>query len=239
MSKQSSSETLGRRARDLIRADILGGVWAPGEKLQLANLSSSYETSSTVIREALTWLAGERLVTLRPNRGFFVPELRPEELEDLIELRCLSEELGIRLAVERGDPAWESELIAAHHALESTPRRELDHPLRVSEGWAAAHQNFHAKLLSACRVPALIELTATFSGVTELYRAWANSGPADKRDIAGEHRAILEATLARDAELAGSLLRAHYTTTMRIMLEFGFQLHAKGRGSSSRRLSSP
>lgn len=230
MSKQISSETLSRHARDQIRRDILAGTWAPGEKLQLAALSQQYETSSTVIREALTWLAGERLVTLKPNRGFFVPELSEQEFIDFTELRCVSEELGIRLALERGDLAWESTVIAAHHTLERTPRRTegAGAPARVNQDWAQAHQAFHAKLIEACEVPVLIDLTTTLAGVTELYRAWAGSTEGSKRDIEAEHRAILDAVLARDAETAGRLLREHYTTSMRLLLAAGFAGHAKG-----------
>jgi DNA-binding GntR family transcriptional regulator len=220
MARRGESETLSTEVRERLRHDILAGQWVPGEKLQLVALSSHYGTSSTVVREALTRLTGERLVELKPNRGFFVPRLSLEELRDFNELRCLSEEFGIKLAIERGDLQWESEVFAAHHTLERTPRRDDEGTLNAQ--WVAAHAAFHAKLLSSCGLPVLIDLASTLSDETSLYRRWA--GPSittADRDIDQEHRDILQAVIDRDADRAGALLRAHYTKTMELILESG------------------
>ena len=42
-------------------------------------------------------------------------------------------------------------------------------------------------------------------------------GPSD-RDIAGEHRGLMEAALARDGELAAKRITAHYNTTTENLL---------------------
>ncbi|MCG2621439.1 GntR family transcriptional regulator [Arthrobacter sp. I2-34] len=215
MAKRTDSETLSKHIRDALRRDILAGRWSPGEKLQLAALSEYYQTSSTVIREALTRLVGDRLVQLKPNRGFFVPPISLAELEDITELRCVNEEFAITLAIKRGDLHWESELIAAHHTLERTPRRQTDDPDQHTQEWNDAHQAFHAKLLEACGVPVLIDLTSTLSDIVQLYGRWAGMATRDaQRDIEQEHRNILDAALKRDAPRAARLLREHYETTM-------------------------
>lgn len=222
MSKSIESETLSTQIRDSLRDDILAGRWAPGDKLQLVALTKHYQTSSTVIREALTRLVGDRLVILKPNRGFFVPTLSLAELKDINELRCVSEEFGIGLAVQRGNLAWESELIAAHHTLERTPYRDESENAELTEAWNHAHQAFHAKLLEACGVPVLIDLASTLSDLSQLYGRWA--GHATRftgRDVAQEHREILAAALDRDAELASRLIRNHYETTLNAILESG------------------
>lgn len=221
MAKSTDSETLSKHIRDSMRDDILSGRWAPGEKLQLAALSKHYQTSSTVIREALTRLVGDRLVVLKPNRGFFVPTLSLAELKDINELRCRSEEFGIGLAIERGDLAWESEVIAAHHTLERTPYRDPNDD-QLTEAWNHAHQAFHAKLLEACGVPVLIDLCSTLSDLSQLYGRWAGNATLHiKRDIAREHRDIMNAALQRDAKGASRLIREHYETTLKAILKSG------------------
>lgn len=215
MAKRTDSETLSKHIRDALRRDILGGRWSPGEKLQLTALSEHYQTSSTVIREALTRLVGDRLVQLKPNRGFFVPPISLAELEDITELRCVNEEFGITLAIQRGDLSWESELIAVHHTLERTPRRRPEDPDQHTPEWSDAHQAFHAKLMEACGVPVLIDLTCTLSDIAQLYGRWAGIATREaKRDVEQEHRDILAAVLKRDAPAAAKLLRRHYETTM-------------------------
>ena len=218
ISKSIESETLSTQIRDSLRDDILAGRWAAGDKLQLVALTKHYKTSSTVIREALTRLVGDRLVTLKPNRGFFVPTLSLAEIKDINELRCVSEEFGIGLAVQRGDLARESELIAAHHTLERTLYR--DESGELTDAWNHAHQAFHAKLLEACGVPVLIDLASTLSDLSQLYGRWAGHATrATGRDIAQEHREILAAALDRNAELASRLIRNHYETTLHAILK--------------------
>lgn len=218
MARTTQWDSLSSQIRDALRTDILSAAWSPGTKLQVAQLSKRYETSTTVVREALTRLAGEQLVTLIPNRGFFVAELTLDELRDLTEFRCRIEGFGIALAIERGDLAWESELIAAHHMLERTPRRRPDDPHHISPEWMSAHQAFHAKLLEPCQIDALTDLAATLADATVLYRQWtAPSQAAEQRDIEAEHAAILQAALDRDPVLAERRLRAHYTGTVEVI----------------------
>lgn len=233
MARRGEADTISTQVRNQLRTDILGGCWAPGEKLPLLGLAERYDTSSTVVREALTRLTGDRLVELKPNRGFFVPELSLSELADFNELRCLAEEFGISLAIERGDLRWESEVHAAHHTMERTPRYRPGDPHQVNEAWMLAHSAFHAKLIEACDVPVLIDLTTTLSDSTSLYRRWATpSNEAEHRDIEAEHRAILDAVTARDAKLAGKLLREHYTTTLQLIVKLGLIPEADRHGSA-------
>lgn len=222
MARRGNSETISTQVRDQLRTDILAGTWSPGEKLLLSQLSEMYQTSSTVVREALTRLSGDRLVDFKPNRGFFVPQLSLSELRDFNELRCITEGLGIRLAIERGGLEWESEVLAAHHRLERTQHYQTDAPTQLNDDWVVAHAAFHAKLLEACQVSVITELASTLADATALYRRWGGVAPANTpRDVEGEHRAILEAVTSRNAELAAELLRQHYTKTTEVILSSG------------------
>lgn len=223
MAKRTDTETLSKHIRDELRTNMLNGRWAPGDRLQLNQLSEQFQTSSTVVREALTRLAGERLVKLRPNRGFFVPTLSLEELRDLTELRCVNEKFGVTLAIQRGDLSWEGDLMAAHHRMQRTASRDEDN--RPTLEWAAAHQAFHAQLLAACGVPTLIDLTNTISDLTQLYNVWATSATnLTARDLAAEHQAILDAALARDANTAADLLADHYRRTVEGITTLGVEV---------------
>ncbi len=223
MAKRTDAETLSKHIRDELRTNILKGQWAPGGRLQLNQLSEQFNTSSTVVREALTRLAGDRLVVLRPNRGFFVPTLSLDELRDLTELRVVNEQFAATLAIDRGDLGWEGELMAAHHRMEKTPSRDEDN--RPTAEWAAAHQAFHAQLLAACGVPVLIDLTNTLSDLQQLYNRWATSATNwSGRDLSSEHQAILDAALARDAETTRSLLADHYRGTIEAITQLGVEV---------------
>lgn len=205
------------RALPEIRRALLNGGYPSGQRLQAAELAADLGTSATVIREVLTQLAAEGLLTRIPNRGFFIPELDLRELADLTELRCTVEGAAARMAVERGDVQWEAELTAAHHALSRTPRRGASGG-GFDATWAVAHGAFHRKIIEGCGSKQFLRVTDSLAFQTDLYRKWSAESPMRaNRDPAAEHRAILEAALERDGDLLAQRLREHYELTAKVL----------------------
>jgi DNA-binding GntR family transcriptional regulator len=202
-----------------LRADILAGRQLPGSRLPFAELSARYQASMGVMREALTRLAAEGLVDAEPQHGFRVMPLSRSDLEHLTETRCLVEAAVIRQSTEHGDVAWESEVLAAHHRLQRTPQAAQDDPARLSEDWALAHRDFHHALSSSCPNPRLLGLAASLRDAAELYRRWSVPLGHERRDVAGEHRGLLDAVLAHDADAAADLLEQHIRHTTAVLTE--------------------
>ena len=118
---------------------------------------------------------------------------------------------------------WESEIMAAHHRLANTPLISPDDPERVSEEWAELHSAFHEAVLSGADNPRLRGIASQLRDSAELYRRWSVSLEHEhERDVAGEHRGILEAILERDEELAVRRLVDHIQLTTRLLLASGF-----------------
>jgi DNA-binding GntR family transcriptional regulator len=214
--------TLSELVYTSVRGDILAGRLRPGERLRLAVLTDRHGVSLSVVREALTRLAAQKLVTAEPQLGFAVTTVSSAELEDLTAVRCDIEGLALRRAIQRGDIAWEGRLVAAHHVVANTRATAPGEPQRVTEEWATAHAVFHAALVDGCNSPLLLQIRRSLYDAAELYRRW--SLPAEvqleiRRDVPAEHRALMEATLARDADRAVALLVEHIRFTTRILLE--------------------
>ncbi|MCS7480450.1 GntR family transcriptional regulator [Umezawaea endophytica] len=196
-----------------LRNDIVRGLYTPGQRLRLVELAERFSASQSVVREALTRLAEQKLVVALPQQGFRVMTLTRESVEELTEARAEIEATVLRLSIERGDIAWESAVLAAHHRL-SRNGSEVDAGGRLSEEWAAAHEDFHRMLLAGCGNSWLIDLATTLRAAAVLHRNWATSVAHDyERDVAGEHRALLDAALARDVDLAVDVLAEHIRRT--------------------------
>ena len=86
-----------------IRAGIISGRFAPGQRLVLRDLAEEIPYSRSTFREAFRRLAAERLVSLIPNRGVAVQRLTPREMADLFEIRALLEGQAARRAAEKID----------------------------------------------------------------------------------------------------------------------------------------
>jgi DNA-binding GntR family transcriptional regulator len=213
---------------DQLRADVLAGRLAPGSKLKLAVLGERYSVSLSVVREALSRLAEQGLVVPHPQRGFSVMALSPEDLIDLTNTRVDLETLAARRSVERGDLAWETRLVGAHHTLAGTSAATPDG--EVNEEWITAHRTFHHALLSGCGSPRLQDLATGLRDAAELYRIWSSSLTRDTaRDIAGEHRRLLALAIARDADGLSTALAAHIQQTTDMLLHYAASEAAASR----------
>ncbi|KQY56522.1 GntR family transcriptional regulator [Nocardioides sp. Root140] len=200
----------------LLRADVLGGVHQPGERLKFASLCERYGASVSVIREALTRLVEQGLVESEPKIGFKVRSVSIDDLRDLTATRIDIETIALAYAIERGGVDWEADMVGAHHKLERTPMLTTDGPPRISDEWEDAHGRFHIALLDGCGSPRLLDIACSLRDAAEFYRRWSQTRDTG-RDVACEHREILEATLARDSETAVERLRQHYQRTAEIL----------------------
>ncbi len=204
---------LTESAYSSLRADLLACRLRPGEKLSIASLSTDLGVSLGAVREALARLTAEGLVIAETNRGFRAAPVSESELLDLTSARIEMESACLRRAIRNGDVTWESEIVAAHHLMSRIPERAADDTGRLNEAWAEAHRDFHSALVSACDSPWRLRLREFLYDQTERYRQLSVPALPTERNLATEHQALMEATLARDEEHACKLLAEHLNIT--------------------------
>lgn len=206
--------TLSEKAYSSIRRDIVQGVLVAGQQLRMAELSQRYDMGFSPLREALSRLQVERLVVAEALRGFKVAPLSVDEMQDAVDTRIVIETDALRLAIRFGDDAWSTAIVAALYALRLQVAREQRVDVWEVE---ARHYTFHRALLAACGSAWRLEFFDRLYVATERYRIpiliSASTPGTAGRDIQGEHAALAEAVLARDAETAVRLLTEHYRQT--------------------------
>lgn len=218
MARDGQGGTRAIALHERLRADILGGRLRPGERLKFNHLCTAYQTSVGAAREALTRLVSEGLVRTQPNLGYTVTPLSLADLSDLTEARVELECLALRKAIESGDRRWEAQAVAAHYILAGTPVEDPDDPGRPTDEWARVHTEFHFALIAGCPNHRLLAMARALRAEASLYQLWSVSFRREpERDGPAEHRAILEATVARDADLAVDLLADHLRHTARLL----------------------
>lgn len=212
-------KTVSEQVYRMLRSDIVWGKLEPGSPLKSDELRRKYEVGISPLREALSRLATERLVTSAGQRGFRVAPIDEDSIVDISETRLIIECAALNRSIELGDVDWETRVVASHHALSRVPVPTSQGP--EAEVWTARHRDFHTSLLSACGSEWLMYLAALFFDQAERFRIvraikanHSNSG----RDPAKEHQAIVDAALNRDARRAERALRKHYQTTTDFVL---------------------
>ena len=83
---------------EVLRSALLDGRFRPGEELSDSRLAAEFGVSRGPVREALMLLAEEGLVLHRQNRGFGVPKLEREDLNQIVAVRRPLEVLALEEA---------------------------------------------------------------------------------------------------------------------------------------------
>ena len=218
MRAEKSGVTLNTRVFVDLRAQLLGGGFAPRQRLRVATLAEAQGVSVNVVREALNRLAGEGLIDVEPNCGFSVRNLSVVDLVDLVEQRITLESIALRECIGHSSPNWQASVLAAHHRLRKTPLKLDDESKSLNPQWLTFHDEFHRVMLEACGSPRLFQMVRQLADAAEMYhRALL---PATRRDeeMEREHGDLLHAILAEDADAAVMILRAHLERTRDVML---------------------
>lgn len=212
-------ETAGESAYRSIRSDIIGGRLAPCSRLRLEALKERYSASVSTLRESLYRLSAEGLVRSEGQRGFEVAAVTQEEFQQLADLRELLECHALREAFHKGDLEWEGRVVGAYHKLESMERLMMAGDTSRSAEWKRYDREFHHTLISAC---GSAELLQVYGAIFDRYQRYQIVAVIFRgKPAAQEHRMLLDAALARDAERAAGILHQHIAACVAHTVETG------------------
>jgi DNA-binding GntR family transcriptional regulator len=157
-------------------------------------------------------LEQEGQVTYLPRRGYFVTELRGEDLEEIYELRRLLEERAVRCALPTLDPETIARIeLAAADCVEAAERTDIAAEL-------AANRRFHFALFDSPDQPHTIRVIRLLWDSTEAYRALYYSSPAERRESILAHDRILAALRVRDADRVVAAIDEHRGRALDVLL---------------------
>ena len=195
----------------------------PGQRISIKDLHHRFGTGLSAIREALCQLVADGMVIAEDQRGFRAAPISAHDLTDLTRVRIEIESIAIRDAIAYGTTDWEAEILAQFHRLAHLHTRDTTDRRRINPAYTEQHSRFHDALIAACPSDWIKRFHTTLHHHSERYRELIVSYYAEShvRDILGEHRAIMDAALARDADLAVSLVAKHIKDTADILLRIG------------------
>lgn len=196
------SVSIADRIFEDLERDILSGKYERGEVLTELKLSEELGVSRTPVREAMRRLGQEHLIEIG-SKGATVVGISAEDIDIIYEMRTRIEGMASHLAAER---ATEEDVEKLKNILDL---QEFYTVKKNADIIKNEDSEFHRELyrISGC-TPLSDTLYDLHRKVLKYRRASvASSGRAEKS--LEEHRAILEAVAAHDAELAEKLTVEH------------------------------
>jgi DNA-binding FadR family transcriptional regulator len=228
VNQEGKTESVTRRLIEMI--DL--GLLVEGEQLPSENsLSTQLGVATVTLRDALAALRERGVIETRRGRngGSFIcaapvtseealfdqlREISTLQLRDLADEHCAISGAAARLAAQRAGPEQHARLDgfieALANAKERRERRRADARFHIEIAVAAQSVRLQAELGELLWLPF--------------------AGQPDPQAIEREHRAILEAIIANDSNLAGALAEAHVARGIRRLSSVRLQQMAQDAG---------
>lgn len=200
------SETQADRIFCQLSDAIIRGDFCPGERLSEHLLVKRFGGSRASVREAIHRLTAKKLVVHIPYSGAKVVSLNDNELRELSEVRQQLEIMACRLAAHRMSKAAIAEL----YQLLELHEQSVSEDDGLNYFQQAGNLDFHYLLIKGCGNQCLQQILCDdLYHLIRVHRYQSSTEPARPHQALNEHRQIVQAIEARDAELAGILMSRH------------------------------
>lgn len=192
------------RVKQILINRILDGTYSPGDRLVELQIAHELDTSQGPVREALRDLEAMRLVESATYRGTRVRTITPQEVYESYQVRAELEGLAGRLAAPQvcRQPA---PLQAAAQALEAAAQAQ------DFEQFTRCNAAFHRLIVETAGNSVLLRVwnSLDFETWTRINLLVVRHKTDDLKSFVAEHRAITDALVQGNAELAEKLLHQH------------------------------
>ena len=214
------AKTLIEYAYKRLKTNIIRGHLAPGSKLRIEFLRKEYGVASSTLREALSLLVADSLVTVEGQQGFRVVPMSIEDFREISSLRKMMETRALRESIANGDDDWEAGVVGAFHKLNLIDLKRVNGSEALVDVYNERNHAFHEALVAACRSPWVRRFRSMLYDNSRRYGHLSVAKVGIRMSVPSEHRAIMEAALARDVELACRLIEEHIDLGLRGLAQF-------------------
>lgn len=203
------------KAYRMLRDRIFNGEYHPGERLKEREICADLEVSRTPVREALRRLEADGLVVIEPRRGGVVADIRPQEAAEIYSLGAVLESFAAKLAASRATSEELARLDAIIGAMGEALDRNDQH---TRSTYMKLDSELHGRIVDMAENRRLSAALKQIVGLPVLVKAFTRYTMEDLRQSYNQHKTIVAALHARDAEWAESAMRYHILAARAIVL---------------------
>jgi DNA-binding GntR family transcriptional regulator len=205
----SATRPLVRRAlyedvAERLRQQIFARQLPPGSWIDEQKLAVEYGISRTPLREALKVLAVEGLVTMKLGRGAYVTEMSRDDVAQVYHLLALLESDAAATVAGRADAAQRTRLRTLHEQLEAAVDQR--------DAFFGLNERWHLALLEIAGNRWSSQVATDLRKVMKLSRHHSLFKQGRLADSLAEHRTIMRAIEAGEADAARTAMQAHFAS---------------------------
>lgn len=192
---------------DSLRRSILNGDLVGGTRLSLAEIASTFEVSTTPVREALRELSFEGLVRIDSYRGGVVTEVSKDEVEEIVRIRTVLEPMAAEEAVAGMTPQVMADAQAILDEMAASDSWDV---------WVQGNRAFHRKLYEASSSRRLVSLIKSLQDTQVVFvSATLRKSPILKETATRDHNDMMDSIRSGDVDRLVEITLRHLTIPIR------------------------
>jgi DNA-binding GntR family transcriptional regulator len=199
---------LGVRIADQLRRDILFGTLTPDIRMTQEQICERFGTSRVPVRDALQTLLSQGLIEETP-RGLRPVRLTESDLADMFHVEGMLHALATRYATERSSPDQIDELERLNAGM------ELAYDAKNFAEMSSVNAKFHRQINMLANSPRLI--AALRVTTLRIQSNYLERFPERASTALNDHRAIVRAIRAGEADEASNLMLKHVMSSARTL----------------------
>ncbi|MBW1998949.1 MAG: GntR family transcriptional regulator [Deltaproteobacteria bacterium] len=196
-----------------IKENILNGIYKPDDRLKETELAKKYSVSKTPVREALRHLGSMGFVEIIPNRMARVSRMHKKDVQTLYRIEAFLEGLAAREALAN---LTEKDLKKMENYGGLIEKYSVE---KRSREYEKANIQFHSILWNASKNRKLIDMISFVRGQLQRFRSITRQYPERFRDLAGDHRKIIQAARDKDGDRIEAISRDHVEKQEKYILD--------------------
>lgn len=207
-------ENLDQKVYQVIKNMIEDRTLLPGLKIPQEKLAKELGISRTPLISALKFLEHEKLVEVKPRRGFFVRLFTTKEMISIFEIREVLEGLAARRTAEC---ITDKECDTLKKIF-----RDFDGLADITDitAYSRADRTFHTMITRVASREFLTTILQTFNIISLTYQNVPREGLIQHpNNTIFDHINIIDAICSREPEKAETLMRRHFQKGIEVLRE--------------------
>ena len=197
-----------------IREAIRSGRFSGGDRIREVEVCALARVSRTSVRQALTLLAAEGFVELRPNRGAVVIDWTDANLLEIFDLRALLEGYGAALAAGRATSEEVQQMRREAMNFQALTRKPQPLDMRLI---AESNNRLHRMILDAGKNERVASMLTAVVHIPLVKQTFAKYSLESLERSAMQHLDLVSAIESGDAVWAEAAMRSHIHAAKKVI----------------------
>lgn len=195
--------SLAEEIAEILRARIINGDYAMGEKLVENKIAVELKVSRTPVRDAFKQLAKEKLIEYVPNKGCFAKGFTQDDMRDIYAIRNAVEQLAVEWAIRNRN---DEDMARLRNQLEVMNFYTVNN---ISDKLLQANADFNNIIYQMTQSRFIVQVLKSYQDYIHLARKGILSKKENVKEVYEEHNRIFKAIEAGDAETAKAEVSRH------------------------------